>query len=266
VSLGQTRYLSLPIPQSTSIATLLLPILTGIGIQISRPLLTQSTNRSTSYPSWLLPALIFILLTIYDTILTTLATTALIPSETQTCLLETRWDSMFHGHDVAALRRIQDTHQCCGLRSMRHKPWPFPDNHGADGCRNLYRNRTGSCLGPWRRDLRVNAGMVLVVAVVCWLVKVITILLIYRRRDNLSLRHGMRRDYVASLTNGDDTEDNGQAAARGRIEAAYRDEVTPEGNEEETVANGAPRRDRDRDGGMVVQPSSMHGHGNEWRN
>ena len=80
------------------------------------------------------------------------------------------------------------------------------------------------------------------------------------------MRHGMRRDYVASLTNGEDTENDGHAAARGTIEAAYRDEVTPEGNEEETVADGAPRRDRDRDGGMVVQPSSMQGHRNEWRN
>ncbi len=76
----------------------------------------------------------------------------------------------------------------------------------------------------------------------------------------------MRRDYVGSLTNGDDTENNVQAAARGRIEAAYRDEVTPEGNENDTVEEGAQRRDRDRDGGMVVQPSSMQGHGNEWRN
>lgn len=74
----------------------------------------------------------------------------------------------------------------------------------------------------------------------------------------------MRRDYFASLTNGDDAEDDGQAAARGRIEAAYRDEVTSESNENDTVEEGAQRQDRD--GGMVVQPSSMQGHGNEWRN
>ena len=79
------------------------------------------------------------------------------------------------------------------------------------------------------------------------------------------MRHGMRRDYVASLTNGEDTENNGQAATRGRIEAAYRDEVpSSEGNENGTAEDGPQRRDRD--GGMVVQPSSMHGHGNEWRN
>lgn len=172
ISLGQIRYLSLPIPSSTSIATLLLPILTGLGIQISQPFLTQSPKRNQSFPPWLLPSLIFILLTIYDTILATLATTDLVPSESQMCLLLTHWERMFHAHSAEELRRIQDTHQCCGLKTMRHMPWPFPDNHGADACRDMYRNRTASCLGAWRRDLRGNAGMVLVVAVVCFLVKV----------------------------------------------------------------------------------------------
>lgn len=189
VSLGQTRYLSLPIPSATPIATLLLPILNGLSIQSSQSLLAHSSSppskRNRSHPPWLIPTLL-LALTIYETVLATLASTQLIPSEAQTCLLSTKWEHLFSTHNVERIRRIQDTHGCCGFKTLRHMPWPFPDNNGADACRDQY-HRTRSCLGGWRRDLQVNAGLVLVVAVGCFLVKVgfLLFLLLWRVGDLL---------------------------------------------------------------------------------
>ncbi|KAL8992398.1 MAG: hypothetical protein Q9169_007131, partial [Polycauliona sp. 2 TL-2023] len=278
VALGQIRYLSLPTPTATPIATLLLPILTGLTIQFSRTHLTNSLThppskrRASSLPPWLIPAF-FLTLIIYDTVLATLAFTQLIPSDTQTCQLSTRWEHLFRTHSVEALRRIQDTHRCCGLRTMTHMPWPFPDNHGANACRDTYHGRTQSCLAGWRRDLEVNAGLVLVVAIVCFLIKVSILLIIYRRRDNPLTRH-FSRGYAALTNNehedAENTNPSHRDAVQGRIEAPYRDEPpSTEAGEGSNPTEQTQRQQRhqQRDSSMAVQPSSIHGTGNEneWR-
>ncbi|KAL8780152.1 MAG: hypothetical protein Q9213_006607 [Squamulea squamosa] len=273
VSLGQIHYLSLPIPEATAIATLLLPILTAIGIQGSQSLIARShdpPSKRPTLPYWLLPTL-FLFLTVYDAVLATLAFTYLLLSDTQECELLTRWEHMFHNHDVGGLQRIQDAHQCCGLRTTRHMPWPFPDVHGANACRNTY-HRERSCLGSLRRDLQVNAGMVLLVALVSFSVKAI-VLFLYRGRSNPLTQH-VRRGYAA-LTNDDNDTENGirrSNEARGRIEAPYRDDPGTENDgsdQEETTAGEVQRDDRRgarrHDTNMVVQPSTIQGDGNEWR-
>ncbi|CAO1598756.1 hypothetical protein XANCAGTX0491_002516 [Xanthoria calcicola] len=275
VSLGQIRYLSLPSPASP-IATLLLPILTALTIQSSRSLLLSNNNNNNtnnppskhtrSLPRWLFPTLL-LALTIYDTVLATLASTQLIPSDAQTCTLLTRWEHFFTTHDVDRIRRIQDTHRCCGFKTLRHMPWPFPDNNGADACRDQY-HRTRTCFGGWRGDLQLNAGAMLGVAVGCFLVKLFIVLALYRRRNDPRMQR-VRRQYAGLTESDDEVEDHrnghggGRGAVQGRIEAPYRDEVATDA---ETETQG---RDRNgpgpRAGGMVVQPSSMQGGGSEWR-
>ncbi|KAL8643447.1 MAG: hypothetical protein Q9226_008366, partial [Calogaya cf. arnoldii] len=255
-AIARIRYLSLPIPSATSIAALVLPILTGLSIQISQSLLTPSrTIRpfKRSLPTWLFP-LIFLALTIYDTVLITLASNSLIPSEAQTCLLSTTWEHLFHTHDAGSIGRIQDTHRCCGLRTTRHMPWPFPDNHGADYVRTprLSAHR-------WNKTEFFSLQAVFIV------------LLIYRGRHNPSMQH-FRREYAGLINSREDAEDNDAGhgnSVRGRIEAPYRDNVSSEVDDTEIGAEDAQGHDRGdagpRNGGMVVQPSSMQGAGSEWR-
>ncbi|KAL8914751.1 MAG: hypothetical protein Q9172_007028 [Xanthocarpia lactea] len=293
ISLGQIRYLSLPIPEPTAIATLLLPILTGIGIQTSQSLLTStnpnaalSKRTPSTLPTYILPTLIFLTLLIYDTILATLSFTHLIPSPTQTCLLSTTWEHLFHTGDAQSLRRIQDSHSCCGLRTMKHMPWPFPDRRGVDMCRDTY-HRERSCLGVWRTDLQRNAGMGLGVAVGCFAVKTLLLILLLHRnrtRNNNNLQTHPphhRREYPAlTHTNNDDTITENSNA---RIEAPYHDDdddTVPENERSNTLMEaegGVQRNNNDTGGGavqqqhrqgnsrMVVQPSSIQSGGNEWR-
>lgn len=51
-------------------------------------------------------------------------------------------------------------------------PWPFPTKERpVTACRDAM-GRGESCLGFWRRDLRVAAGLLMGVAVGCFVVKV----------------------------------------------------------------------------------------------
>lgn len=173
MSLGQIQYLSLPIPTATAGAAIALPILTGIGIQGAQSLLTRSDDsllKRRPIPSWLIPTL-FVFLTVYETVVATLSVAHVIPSGTLACQLSNRWQTLFEGHNADAIRRIQDAHHCCGFQTARHMAWPFPDNHGANACRNMYHRET-SCLGSWRHDQQIYAGLILLVAVASFLIKV----------------------------------------------------------------------------------------------
>lgn len=97
------------------------------------------------------------------------------------------------------------------------------------------------------------------------------VLAIYRSRNNPLMQH-VRRDYAVLTNSDEDAENHGDGRAggvQGRIEAPYRDEVTSDTDGNETVAEETQGRDHSgagqRGGGMVVQPSSMQGGGNEWR-
>ena len=57
--------------------------------------------------------------------------------------------------------------------------WPFPDNrHTANACAETF-NREQGCLGEWRKDVQITAGLLLLVAVVVFLLKVSHTVLIH---------------------------------------------------------------------------------------
>ncbi|KAL8749783.1 MAG: hypothetical protein Q9199_007479, partial [Rusavskia elegans] len=100
---------------------------------------------------------------------------------------------------------------------------------------------------------------------------VFVVLAIYRGRNNPLMQH-VHREYAVSTNSDDDAENHGDGRAggvQGRIEAPYRDEVTSDADGNETATEETHGRDRSgagqRGGGMVVQPSSIQGGGNEWR-
>ncbi|KAL8971220.1 MAG: hypothetical protein Q9197_003393 [Variospora fuerteventurae] len=269
VSLTQIRYLSLPISNATSTAAIILPLLTGIGIRGVQSLLPSSQSKGRNQPPWLLPTL-FVVPVIYDTVIATLSITQMLPSSVLTCQLSEQWQALWSNGDGNAIRRIQDAHQCCGFRTIKDKAWPFDGDQGALTCRTIY-GRMGNCLGPWRRDQQVMAGLILLVAVGSFAVKLVVLVLYRGRGPWMQHVHGG----YAALTTG---ENEGEAStrniehdrSRGRIEAAYRDDVASEaGTEDVETGRGGHEEAREgtqrRDSNMIVQPASVGRPENEWR-
>ncbi|PYH80250.1 hypothetical protein BO82DRAFT_403482 [Aspergillus uvarum CBS 121591] len=156
----RTKTLSLPLPP-------ILPILTTLLVPYTLATLTATTllKRTASPKSTLLLPILNTLHTLLSTILLTLTLHHLNTTEgIKTCTLDQTWQGYFHARDAGTIRRIQDTLQCCGLRSVRDRAWPFKDKaHGDDAC-VLQLGYTRSCAGVWRGE-EVQALWLLVVVV-----------------------------------------------------------------------------------------------------
>lgn len=148
-----TRQFSLPTPILGHILSLLLPISTFVGLLfpgLLRPGFLTKTLVVRQQPA------VLSILSLFETLLVTLAST-LLQANLLSCELEHRWRTLFQHHNVNAIRGIQDALECCGLRSPLDQPWPFPDHHGANACRENF-GRERSCETLWReREVQVLA-------------------------------------------------------------------------------------------------------------
>ena len=116
--------------------------------------------------------MIFVLLVIYETAIATLALTHMAPPSELVCGLERQWGALFSNKNAEAIRRIQEQFQCCGFRNVQDRAWPFPDRgHTAGACVEAF-GRSDGCLGGWRQMEQVTAGLILLIAVVAFLLKV----------------------------------------------------------------------------------------------
>ncbi|KAJ5722194.1 hypothetical protein N7488_000229 [Penicillium malachiteum] len=110
--------------------------------------------------------------TILSTILATLALAYLYPEQLSTCNIEQQWQSMFKSKNAEAIRTIQDSFQCCGLRSTRDRAWPFNDRtHGDNAC-ELQLGYTRSCLAPWRGQQQTASWMIFAAALLIMALKI----------------------------------------------------------------------------------------------
>lgn len=187
----QTRLLSLPIPQGLTLMTVLLPLVAGnkaaqevlpldadlfIGLSTRtiQLLIHPSTSPNSSTPTKPTLAISAILTCqlIYETVTMTLALVYFTPSTIQSCSLSEQWKTMFRSKDERGIRRIQEAFQCCGLNSARDMPWPFPTGSIAIGeCqRRLGSDR--SCYDSWRSALRRDSGLLFMVGLVVFILKV----------------------------------------------------------------------------------------------
>ncbi len=111
-------------------------------------------------------------LIIYETAIATLALTHMAPPSELICGLERHWGALFSNKNADAIRRIQEQFQCCGFRNVQDRAWPFPDRrHTARACVEAF-GRSSSCLGGWRQMEQVTGGLILLIAVVTFLLKV----------------------------------------------------------------------------------------------
>ena len=153
---------------------MILPVLNGLGIQGGQIYAARSRKAGRNNVGFLArPTIIAsMVLAIYETVIATLAFTHMVPPDDLTCLLDRKWSQLYSNKNAGAIRRIQDAYQCCGFNTAWTKAWPFPDkNHGSDACIKAY-NRQKSCLGDWRQDEQIYAGLLLLVALTTFALKV----------------------------------------------------------------------------------------------
>ena len=163
----RVRAFSLPIPIVATTATIFLPLITGVSLRGAQSLI----RRTKQVLSW--PVLtIFVVLIIYETAIATLALAHIIPSSEFSCGLDRRWAQLFSSKNAQVIRRIQDRHHCCGLHSVQDRAWPFPDkHHTVASCTEAF-DRQRSCLMGWRQDEQIASGLMLLVAILVFLIKV----------------------------------------------------------------------------------------------
>lgn len=162
--------LSLPIPNALTLLTVLLPLVTGISTQGASVLVRRAKKQKSAAPVTTPVLAIFGLLLIYDTIVATLATTYILPPSSLLCGLNEKWTSLFRSKNGVAIRAIQDTLNCCGFYSVNDRAWPFGFNEPSS-CRKTF-DRTASCAAAWRRMEQVNAGFILLIAIVAFIITV----------------------------------------------------------------------------------------------
>jgi len=227
-SYSQIRFLSLPISQALGLFTVVLPLITGISTQGAYGLIQRSSKKENYHLT--IPLIVVIgFQLVYETIVATLAMTYVLPPSSLGCGLDQRWQFLFSNKNANAIRAIQDSFDCCGFRTVVDRAFPF--SGGRSECAAVY-GRNKSCFAEWRKAEQTNAGMFVIVALVVFLIKVVSIIsLLTGPTWAQSWAHPFRRH-----ANGDveDPEEDNRAGVRRLIEEGagredYRDEPA-EGN------------------------------------
>lgn len=102
-----------------------------------------------------LPVVLQLIQGVLTVVLATLTAEGLEPVD---CILEGNWSRLYRAKDDRALERIQDTFNCCGLRSIVDRTAPRGE------CKNIYKDRHDSCLSPWHASMQRSAGLDFAVA------------------------------------------------------------------------------------------------------
>lgn len=275
----RVRSLSLPISTATSAATIILPAVTGVTLRGAQSLIRGSPGKRNDIKliSSRSAIIIVFLLFIYDTVIATLTLTYMVPPSSLKCNLEGRWAWLFSHKDAEIIRRIQDRHQCCGFNSVRDRAWPFPDGrHAATACYEAF-GRQRSCFEGWRQDEQVTGGLMLLVAVMGFFLKVY----LRSKFDFTSLNKnldskpqvlvlGLYQAYYPLQLSARSTlsasRDERSRDNRRRNEIEYHDETSPHRHRYATDASASGEGiDQSNHIGPTMQPSTLHGDGSEWR-
>ncbi|TVY78436.1 hypothetical protein LSUE1_G007220 [Lachnellula suecica] len=250
---SQIRYLSLPIPQALALFTVVLPIITGISTQGVSGLI-QRSSKSEQYQLTipLLAVLGFQLM--YETIIATLALTKIIPPSALSCDLNSKWQSLFQTKNIRAISAIQDSLQCCGFNSVKDRSFPFGQ---PSTCAKDY-GRSQSCAGKWRRAEQVNAGLLLLVAVVVFMLKLGSVLTLLTSASWTHSRSRPSFKRIGDSSGDNEEEEHNSSTARllesGDVAEPYRDDPEATG----AASNG------NEDHSPAVLPSALGEARNEW--
>jgi len=181
---------------------------------------------------------------IYETVVATLALTHIIPPSALGCELANNWQKLYQGKDKKAIIAIQDSFNCCGLNTVADRAFPFgnPSTCAAD------YGRSKSCFGEWRKAEQVDAGLLLLVAVVVFIVKVLSIIFLLASTP-WTQSYWARPSKRISNGNSVEDEDDNRARLR-RLAEARREEGRYRDNPAEgtiTTENNGTENDISRD-------------------
>ncbi|KAI0131430.1 hypothetical protein F4814DRAFT_445566 [Daldinia grandis] len=242
--------LSLPISTGTTVLTIILPFIAAANIFYTPLLRRLFQQRVASSPTLLrlLPVVPPVLQAILTVVLATLAAEGFSSGQVTDCTLESNWQRLWIGHDDRALQRIQDTFNCCGLRSVVDRDSP------RKLCKELHNDRGSSCLVPWRATMQRSAGLEFGVVVAVGIVQLIHLVFFGLRNSGSNSRAGYRRfidpdTREGLLENGTADEDSG-----GQVEG--NGENGGNRSNHGTAGDGANHR---------LEPSSLGEEGNNWR-
>ncbi|KAI2615131.1 hypothetical protein GGR54DRAFT_309726 [Hypoxylon sp. NC1633] len=232
--------LSLPLSTGTTVLTIILPFLAAANI-IYTPLLNRFLRRRIeSVPALqLLPVALQVIQAVLTVVLATLAAQGFVPGQMLECSLEESWKLLWHNHDGRAIERIQDTFNCCGLRTVKDRGWP----NGR--CMDLNKGRHNACLNSWRSSMQRSAGLEFTIAIAVGLLQLVNLALftlrssedrrakvVYRQfteNDDADSRAGLLENGVAD--SGDDAGDgangNGHTGTGGREYGTLEDGTSP---------------------------------------
>ncbi|KEY72983.1 hypothetical protein S7711_04654 [Stachybotrys chartarum IBT 7711] len=169
--------LSLPVSPAITVLTIILPVLAALNATAYLHLWTSANSKVSRK---ILAISLQAVQAIVTTVLATLFASDIFPSAARDCLLSTSWQKLFSAHDVDAIRQIQDSLECCGFNSVRDRPWPFPNHHGANACTETY-GRTTPCIGPWSLALQRHAGLELGILLAIGVFQVVGLFLVSGR-------------------------------------------------------------------------------------
>ncbi|KAL4940842.1 hypothetical protein BDV06DRAFT_230100 [Aspergillus oleicola] len=189
LSWSQTTTLHLPLPiLIPALATLIAPLTPILLITLRIFANTISRSQASNINITTLPQLLSQFHTILLSTLATLALAYLYPDSILSCHLEQQWQSLFASKNSRAIRSIQDRYQCCGLRSIHDRAWPFKDKtHGDNAC-ELQFGYNRACLESWMGGQRGVSWMVFVAVLGGLVVKVIFAQLSTRRASWMETR------------------------------------------------------------------------------
>lgn len=168
-----TNKFSLPIPNGLAYASTLLPVVSGILLEVGYDLTRRQERRARLNRGEIRrPPLVIVantLIFIYSTVVITLLGTHAAPPSGLDCGLRQRWESLYRRKEVEAVRTIQDAFKCCGLKNSRDMAWPFPDKtHKATACEEAF-GRTNGCLDSWKSEEQRMAGILMTAVVLVFL-------------------------------------------------------------------------------------------------
>ncbi|KAL2065642.1 hypothetical protein VTL71DRAFT_3312 [Oculimacula yallundae] len=264
-ALSQIRILSLPIPQALALLTVFLPLITAVSTQGTYGLVRRSANNEPYQLTIPLIAVIGFQL-IYETIIATLALTHMIPPESLICGLESKWKVWWSAHNRSAgesIRVIQDAFDCCGFNSVKDRSWPFTQ---PATCAQSF-GRTQSCVGSWRRAEQINAGLLLLVAVVVFIIKVLSLISLLTSSSFSQSKWATPFKQIGQIDDVEDADERREdhRATVGRLIQENTEEYHDEPRE--PFANRAIETpEREHDHGPRVQPSQLTEGANEWLN
>lgn len=259
IALYRIRSLALPISTVTAAATIILPLFTAVTLRGARSRTRRSHGGAGEGKigfSWSAVTLIM-LLVIYETVIAVLALTHMAPPNDLSCHLERQWSWLFSNKNADVIRRIQDRHQCCGLRSVQDRAWPFPDrSHTAAACHEVF-GRERSCFGGWRQDEQTTGGLMLFVAAAAFLLKLLMLVI---HEGHNPFHSSIRSAFSRFATNGEASTGNIQR----RIGDSYHDDPLVDGLATDSLSHG----EGDNQGvgpSPAMQPSRPQVDENEWR-